>query len=91
MARKQTDSIKPEQLRRMLTRYLTVIAGRLAIDGGDNPKNLEHAQLCANAALGSIDRGAIQDARHLTGFVQGILLCTGIHTWEYLATDDQRE
>lgn len=91
MARKQTDSISAEQLRRMLARYVAVLEQRTKLDPSDAPPNLLRARMCADAALVAIATGSLADARHLTGFVQGILLCSGIHTWEYLATDDRRE
>lgn len=92
MARKQqTESINAEQLRRMLTRYGRVLDDRTKLDPTDAPPNLVRARTCVEAALGAIVNGAITDARHLTGLVQGVLLCSGIHTWEYLATDDRRE
>lgn len=91
MAKNDTGAITAEQLQRMLTRYRAELATRIRMDGGMTDAHFPRALQCCDAALGAVISGRLIDARHLTGFVQGILLATGFHTWEYLASDDTRE
>ena len=91
MAKKTKESIEAAQLAAMLDRYVTTLTERIKMDAGNVTQHIERALLCARTAQAVLVMGGISDARHLCGFVQGILLCTGIHTWEYLATDDRRE
>lgn len=93
MSKTKTDTgaIATEQLQRMLTRYRAALVTRLRMDGTMTDAHFPRALQCCDSALGALAMGRLQDARHFTGFVQGILLATGFHTWEYLATDDQRE
>ena len=88
---KSRDSIAPEQLRRMLTRYASTLDAREKLNPFEAHPNLARARTCVDAALGALSTNSISDARHLCGVVQGILLASGIHTWEYLASDDRRE
>lgn len=88
--KKKDPPIALEQFARMLRRYASTIDAHFVIMGethGD--RELDLARTCAVAALEKIPRG--EDPSHLVGFVQGVLLCKGIHTWEYLASDDRRE
>ena len=87
-------SVPKPQLDRMLSRYAAVIDERFTIMGetyGD--AELERARGAIDVARETlaVPNSDYADVRHLVGVIQGILLCKGIHTWEYLATDDRRE
>lgn len=89
------NKIAPAQVERMLLRYATTIDTHYRVMGDTfGSRELELARGAVDAALARLAVPARHDeagARHLMGFVQGVLLCKGLHTWEYLATDDRRE
>lgn len=91
MARKKEDSkISPDQLRKMAARYAATLDARAKIDGptvGDLA--LERARGMCEAAQKLVATD-VAGARHLIGFVQGVLLCRGVLSWEYLSDDDRR-
>lgn len=86
----EKTKIAPEQLDRMLRRYAKTLDEHFQIMGetfGD--RALELARGAIDAALLHVGDDPAS-AQHLTGFVQGVLLCKGLATWEYLASDDRR-
>lgn len=86
-----TDKIPAAQLERMLKRYADTLDAHFKIMGETyGSRELELARGAVDAALTRL-RSDDASARHLVGFVQGVLLCKGLHTWDYLATDDRRE
>lgn len=93
ITRKQKKPTIPDaQLELMLERYAaTLDAGARMRDPDTTDRELELARGAVDAALAALRRGEGADARHMTGFVQGVLLCKGIHTWEYLASEDTRK
>ena len=91
MAKKNEPAIAPDQLERMLKRYAATIAAHFACMGethGD--RELELARNMIEAATMNLKERDQASAQHLTGFVQGVLLCKGLVSWEYLAEDDRR-
>lgn len=91
MAKKKEPTIAPAQLERMLARYEATIAAHFQVMGethGD--RQLELARGSIEAARQNLKSGDQASAQHLTGFVQGVLLCKGLCSWEYLADDDRR-
>jgi len=84
-------TISDEQISRMLRRYAAAIDAHFKIMGETfGSRELELARDAALCALEQLKKDP-GGARQLAGFVQGVLLCKGIHTWEYLASDDLRE
>lgn len=86
-------SIARAQLARMVARYGAAIAAwsRLNARGAvANAQHMERAAQCCEAAAQLVADGDLRDVRHLVGLVQGVLLCAGVHNWEYLASDDAR-
>lgn len=83
--------IATKQLEVMLARYESTIMQHYKMMGVtyDRP-NLNRAQKAIEAALLYLRRGDVTSSMHLVGFVQGVLLCEGLHTWEYLVSDDKR-
>lgn len=89
--RQPEPDISDEQLTRMLSRYGRALDDREVADGptvGD--RDLERTRLMVTTALAHIRTSDRISASHLTGFIQGVLLCKNIRTWEYLASDDTR-
>ncbi len=80
-----------KQLETMLTRYQTTVAQHYKMMGPtyESPE-LSKVNPAIDAAMLHLKRGDMVSAMHLVGFVQGILFCTGLHTWEYLVSDDRR-
>lgn len=86
------------QLVRMFERYRAVIAEWQRINGAGThagADKIERAMQCCDTALGMLSDdkvfAAYADIRQLVGIVQGIMYTVGLHTWEYLASDDTRK
>jgi hypothetical protein len=83
--------IATKQLEAMLARYQDTLNRHFKIMGSTYENvNLSRAKSATEAALLYLKRGDTVASMHLVGFVQGVLLCQGLHTWEYLISDDKR-
>lgn len=80
------------QMKRMLTRYQTLLEKRAkVIEDNVREPNLDRARGLIALGLDMIAAEDRTSASYALGFVQGILLCEDVYSWEYLATDDTRK
>lgn len=79
------------QIEVMLGRYKQTIADHFRIMGPTYDHTyLNKAKSAIDAASHYLTLSKTSEAMHLLGFIQGVMLCTGLHTWEYLTADERR-